>query len=106
MGIQTISERRCFGGVQGIYSHASARCGGEMRFAVFVPPAILAWSVRKRGSAEYAISGALSIALAAVLLLTVDSQTWLEAARPLPLLMLASTVGWGVAAWRARTAKT
>jgi S-formylglutathione hydrolase len=38
MSVQTISERRCFGGTQGVYSHASEQCGGEMRFAVFVPP--------------------------------------------------------------------
>jgi S-formylglutathione hydrolase len=38
MAIETRSEQRCFGGVQGFYSHASAATGTEMRFAVFVPP--------------------------------------------------------------------
>ena len=36
--IETISEQRCFGGVQGIYRHASTACGGPMRFAVYLPP--------------------------------------------------------------------
>jgi len=34
----TRSEQRCFGGVQGFYEHASASCGGPMRFSVFTPP--------------------------------------------------------------------
>ncbi len=37
--IKTISEQRCFGGVQGFYSHHSDACNGEMKFGVFVPPA-------------------------------------------------------------------
>ena len=32
------SERRCFGGVQGFYRHASAACAGTMNFAVYRPP--------------------------------------------------------------------
>lgn len=36
--LKTISEHRCFGGVQGFYSHASSEIGLDMRFAVFVPP--------------------------------------------------------------------
>jgi S-formylglutathione hydrolase len=36
--LKTISEHRCFGGVQGFYSYASAEIGLDMRFAVFVPP--------------------------------------------------------------------
>jgi S-formylglutathione hydrolase len=36
--IETISEQRCFGGVQGFYRHESASCGGSMRFAVYQPP--------------------------------------------------------------------
>ncbi|WAS99493.1 S-formylglutathione hydrolase [Nannocystis poenicansa] len=35
--MRTISESRCFGGVQGTYSHASATTGTEMRLSVFVP---------------------------------------------------------------------
>src|SRR5436190_12674999 len=36
-GIETLSERRCFGGVQGFYRHESAVTGGPMRIGVFVP---------------------------------------------------------------------
>jgi len=36
--IETVSEQRCFGGVQGFYTHVSESCG-PMRFAVFMPPA-------------------------------------------------------------------
>ena len=38
MEIEIKSEQLCFGGVQGVYSHASIATGTEMRFAVFVPP--------------------------------------------------------------------
>ena len=37
--IETVSEQRCFGGIQGFYSHVSEACGGPMRFAVYMPPA-------------------------------------------------------------------
>ena len=37
--IETLAEHGCFGGTQGFYRHASAACGGPMRFAVFVPAA-------------------------------------------------------------------
>lgn len=40
--LTTISEQSCFGGRQGVYSHASAACGVNMRFAVFQPPQALA----------------------------------------------------------------
>lgn len=33
----TISENRCFGGTQGVYSHTSAACSCDMTFAVFMP---------------------------------------------------------------------
>lgn len=36
--MKTISENRCFGGVQGVYSHQSDICGCEMTFAVYMPP--------------------------------------------------------------------
>lgn len=36
--IETISEQRCFGGVQGFYRHISSHCGGPMRFALYLPP--------------------------------------------------------------------
>jgi S-formylglutathione hydrolase len=38
MTITTISENRCFGGVQGIYAHESTETGCPMRFGVFLPP--------------------------------------------------------------------
>jgi len=34
----TLSENRCFGGVQGVYKHASKTCGVDMTFAVYLPP--------------------------------------------------------------------
>jgi len=36
--MKTISENRAFGGVQGVYSHASAETGSEMTFSAYVPP--------------------------------------------------------------------
>jgi len=36
--MKTISEHKCFGGVQGYYSHASKEIGLDMKFSVFVPP--------------------------------------------------------------------
>ena len=36
--MKTISEHKCFGGVQGYYSHASKEIGLEMKFAVYQPP--------------------------------------------------------------------
>ncbi|MEZ4366905.1 MAG: S-formylglutathione hydrolase [Kofleriaceae bacterium] len=36
--IETVSEQRAFGGTQGFYRHASAACGGPMKFSVFLPP--------------------------------------------------------------------
>ena len=42
MTLETISENRCFDGLQGFYSHESRCCNGAMRFAVFQPPAALA----------------------------------------------------------------
>jgi S-formylglutathione hydrolase len=38
VAIETISEQRCCGGLQGFYRHASTQTGGAMRFGVFVPP--------------------------------------------------------------------
>lgn len=35
---ETLSEHRCFGGVQGFYRHASNEIGLPMRFGVFLPP--------------------------------------------------------------------
>ena len=38
MTLTTVSEHRCFGGVQGIYSHFADSTSCDMRLAVFVPP--------------------------------------------------------------------
>ncbi len=35
--METVSENRCFGGVQGVYRHASRACGCDMTFAVYLP---------------------------------------------------------------------
>jgi S-formylglutathione hydrolase len=37
--MQTVSENKCFGGVQGVYSHASQVCGCDMTFGLFLPEA-------------------------------------------------------------------
>ena len=37
--METISENRAFGGVQGVYRHNSVATGGEMTFGLFLPPA-------------------------------------------------------------------
>jgi S-formylglutathione hydrolase len=36
--ISAVSRSKCFGGVQGVYSHASRETGCAMRFGVFLPP--------------------------------------------------------------------
>ncbi|TAM10187.1 MAG: S-formylglutathione hydrolase [Nevskiaceae bacterium] len=36
--METVSQQRCFGGVQGFYTMASQACDGLMKFGVFVPP--------------------------------------------------------------------
>jgi S-formylglutathione hydrolase len=36
--ITSISQNKCFGGMQGIYSHESRETGCTMRFSVFIPP--------------------------------------------------------------------
>ncbi|WP_294336874.1 S-formylglutathione hydrolase [uncultured Sphingomonas sp.] len=38
MAVETVSESKAFGGVQGVYRHASAATGTTMTFAVYVPP--------------------------------------------------------------------
>lgn len=35
--MQTISENKCFDGVQGVYRHASDACGCDMTFGLFLP---------------------------------------------------------------------
>jgi S-formylglutathione hydrolase len=39
MSLETLSQQRCFGGIQGFYQHLSASTATPMRFAVYVPPA-------------------------------------------------------------------
>ncbi|GAB4182327.1 MAG: S-formylglutathione hydrolase [Wenzhouxiangellaceae bacterium] len=39
--MKTISEQRCFGGVQGVYEHQADTTGTAMRFAVYQPPQAL-----------------------------------------------------------------
>jgi S-formylglutathione hydrolase len=36
--METISESKAFGGVQGVYRHASSATGTDMTFSVYVPP--------------------------------------------------------------------
>ena len=38
----TVSKSLCFGGVQGVYTHAAAETRCTMRFGVFMPPQALA----------------------------------------------------------------
>ena len=38
--METLSEQRCHGGVQGFYRHESQETGTPMRFAVYLPPAV------------------------------------------------------------------
>ncbi len=35
--METISENACFGGVQGVYRHASGACSCDMTFGLFLP---------------------------------------------------------------------
>ncbi len=35
--MQTLSENKCFGGIQGVYSHASDACDCDMTFGLFLP---------------------------------------------------------------------
>lgn len=39
MSIETVAENRCFGGVQGVYRHASRATGTDMTFGLYLPPA-------------------------------------------------------------------
>ena len=38
MSLETVSANRAFGGVQGVYKHASSSTGTGMTFSVYVPP--------------------------------------------------------------------
>ncbi len=37
--MKAISENACFGGVQGVYTHASQATGTDMTFGLYLPPA-------------------------------------------------------------------
>ncbi len=37
MALETLSEHRCFGGLQGFYRHESEACAGPMQFGLFRP---------------------------------------------------------------------
>jgi S-formylglutathione hydrolase len=39
--METISENRCFGGMQGVYSHKAETTGCDMTFAVYLPPQVV-----------------------------------------------------------------
>src|SRR5258708_8964507 len=45
MAITSVSRNKCFGGVQGVYSHESRETGCVMRFGVFLPPQAQAHAV-------------------------------------------------------------
>jgi S-formylglutathione hydrolase len=53
MAIETISEQRLHGGVQGFYRHDSDACAGPMRFAVYQPPQ----AARQRCPVLYFLAG-------------------------------------------------
>jgi len=36
--VEIISENLCYGGIQGVYRHASSACNCDMTFGVFLPP--------------------------------------------------------------------
>lgn len=38
MSLETLSQALCFGGVQGVYKHASPATGTDMTFALYMPP--------------------------------------------------------------------
>jgi S-formylglutathione hydrolase len=38
--LETLSEHRSFGGVQGFYRHESRACGGKMKFSAYRPPGL------------------------------------------------------------------
>ncbi len=48
--MKTVSENRCFGGTQGVYSHASRATGTDMTFGLFLPD-------RPNGAVVWYLSG-------------------------------------------------
>ena len=43
--METVSENRCFGGVQGVHRHRSESCACDMTFGLYLPPAAAAGPV-------------------------------------------------------------
>ncbi|MEM9249296.1 MAG: S-formylglutathione hydrolase [Pseudomonadota bacterium] len=37
--MDAVSENRCFGGIQGVYTHSAKSTGGDMTFGLYLPPA-------------------------------------------------------------------
>ena len=55
--METLSRNRSFGGVQGVYSHASAETGTEMTFSVYLPPQALAQETSAKLPVLWYLSG-------------------------------------------------
>jgi S-formylglutathione hydrolase len=87
--LETLSEHRCFEGVQGFYSHASEATGGPMRFGVFMPertglapcPAVYFLAGLECNEQTFAIKAGAQRAAAALGLVLVTSDTSPRATR-------------------------
>ncbi len=73
--MKTVSENASFGGMQGVYRHASDVCGCEMTFAVYLPPQ----AKRGRVPVLWFLSGLTCTDENAVT--KAGAQVWLPAAR-------------------------
>jgi len=88
-GLETLSEHRCEGGLQGFYSHASEVTGGPMRFGVYVPeratrapcPAVYYLAGLECNEQTFAIKAGAQRTAAALGLVLVTSDTSPRAAR-------------------------
>jgi S-formylglutathione hydrolase len=88
-GLEMLSERRCFGGVQGFYRHDSEAAAGPMRIGVFVPdgaarsprPALYFLAGLTCTEETFAIKGGAQRAAAALGLVLVTCDTSPRAAR-------------------------
>jgi S-formylglutathione hydrolase len=89
VALETLSEHRCFDGVQGFYSHASEAIGGPMRFGVFIPertgrapcPAVYYLAGLECNEQTFAIKAGAQRAAAELGLVLVTSDTSPRAAR-------------------------
>ena len=87
--LETLSERRCFGGMQGFYRHDSEAVGGPMRIGVFVPegaarsprPALYFLAGLTCTEETFAIKGGAQRAAASLGLVLVTCDTSPRAAR-------------------------